>query len=401
MSKTNNLAGWKRRPETPGALAALENLMNRWTAAASTTAISVMLAAMLAGCAAPGPAEPQFTAIDEAGLPPANIALDIPNLGPCTDNPDRSVHLNLDQPVTVLVHGCFGSSGNFRELAQVLAFHGQQTVCFTYNDRDSMMLSSAQLNSALDQLADAMHNKSITVIGHSQGALVARKALIVNRPNPIAHKDLKLRLVTVSGPFAGIESARQCGNPLMHKLTLGLIGAMCKLVTGDKWSEITYNSDFILRPGALNQQVQSYLKIVTDERDSCRRMRDGKCIESDEIFSLPEQSNASIDGDPAVKIVEVKAGHVEIVGDKEAAPDKLVAILQQNGIMNPTEPARIAALNSLMARLYGRKNPGSNAATGQSGGQRPSLALETVAPKLGQGDRIVQNQFNTAVVLRP
>jgi hypothetical protein len=375
--------------------------MNRWKAAAKTAAISVVLAALLAGCAAPGPAEPQFTAIDEAGLPPANIALNIANLGPCTDNPDRSVRLNLDQPVTVLVHGCFGSSGNFRGLAQVLAFHGQQTVCFTYNDRDSMMLSSAQLNSALDQLAEMMHNKSITVIGHSQGALVARKALIANRPDPIAHKDVKLRLVTVSGPFAGIESARQCGNPLMHALTFGLIGAMCKLVTGDKWSEITYNSDFILQPGTLNQQVQSYLKVVTDERDSCRRVRDGKCIESDEIFTLPEQSNASIDRDPAVKIVEVKAGHVEIVGDKQVAPDKLIAILQQNGIMNPTEPARTAALNLLMTRLYGRRGLDKTGAADQTGTQQPSLALEAVTPKLGQGDRIVQNQFNTAVVLRP
>jgi Palmitoyl protein thioesterase len=373
--------------------------MKRWTAASKTAATSV-LAALLAGCAAPGPAEPQFTAIDEAGLPPANIALEIPNLGPCTDNPDRSVRLNLDQPVTVLVHGCFGSSGNFRGLAQVLAFHGQQTVCFTYNDRDSMMLSSAQLNSALDQLAEKMHNRSITVIGHSQGALVARKALIANRPDPITHKDLKLRLVTVSGPFAGIESARQCGNPLTHALTFGLIGAMCKLVTGDKWSEITYNSDFILQPGALGTQVQSYLKVVTDERDSCRRIRDGKCVESDEIFSLPEQSNARIDADPAVKIVEVKAGHVEIVGDKQAAPDKLIAILQQNGIMNPTDPARIAKFNALMTRLYGRKRPDESAAADQ-GTKQLSPALETVAPKLPQRDRIIENQFNTAVVLRP
>jgi pimeloyl-ACP methyl ester carboxylesterase len=320
-------------------------------AAASTSAA----VAMLAGCATQGAADPQFISIDEARLPLANIAVNIPNLGPCTDNPDRSVHLNLDQPVTVLVHGCFGSSGNFRGLAQVMAFNGQQTVCFTYNDRDSMMVSSAQLNTALEQLAATMHNKSVTVIGHSQGALVARKALVADRPDPIVNKDLKLRLVTVSGPFAGIAAARQCGNPLMRVLTFGLIGPMCKLVTGDKWSEITYNSDFILQPGSLGKQVQSYLKVVTDERDSCRRLKDGRCVESDEIFSLPEQSNASIDHDPAVKIVEVKAGHVEIVGDKQAAPDKLIAILQQNGIMNPTEPARIAKLNLLMAKLYGSK----------------------------------------------
>ena len=338
-------------PARCAAVAATEPAMNKWMVAASMVAA----VAGLAGCAAPGVADQQFITLDEARLPPSNIAVNIPNLGPCTDNPDRSVRLNLDQPVTILVHGCFGSSGNFRGLAQVLAFNGQQTACFTYNDRDSMMVTSAQLNTALDQLAQTMRNKSVTVIGHSQGALVARKAMVADRPDPMVNKDLKLRLVTVSGPFAGIEAARQCGNPLMRMLTLGLIGPMCKLVTGDKWSEITYNSDFILQPGTLGKQVQSYLKVVTDERESCRRVANGKCVESDEIFSLPEQSNASIDQDPAVKIVEVKAGHVEIVGDKQAAPDKLIAILQQNGIMNATEPARIAKLNLLMAQLYGKK----------------------------------------------
>jgi len=46
-------------------------------------------------------------------LPPADISLTIPGLGPCTNNPDRTLHLNSQQPVTVLVHGCRGSTGNF------------------------------------------------------------------------------------------------------------------------------------------------------------------------------------------------------------------------------------------------------------------------------------------------
>ena len=331
--------------------------MRRWVTAASTLSAlaAVAVVATLVGCAAQGVFNNPLEAPDEGQLPSANISLNIPHLGPCSDNPERSLKLDSRQPVTVLVHGCFGSSGNFRGLAQVLAFNGQQTVCFTYNDRDSMMRSSAQLNSSLDQLASEMHNKSFTIIGHSQGALVARKALVADRPDALVHNDLKLRLVTVSGPFAGIESARQCGDPLMRLLTFGLIGPLCKAVTGDKWSEITYNSNFILQPGTLDKQVQNYLKVVTDERGSCRHLKNGKCMESDEIFSLQEQINATIDQDPAVKIIEVKAGHVEIVGDKQVAPDKLIAILQQNGIMNLTEPARRARLDVLMAKVYGAK----------------------------------------------
>jgi hypothetical protein len=321
-----------------------------------TAALATATIALLAGCATPQHSDAELQRIDQSQLPEANISLRIPGLGPCTDNPDRSLHLNAQQPVTVLVHGCFGSSGLFRGLAQVLAFHGQQTACFTYNDRDSMLRSSAQLNAALDRLGQQMDDKRVTVIGHSQGALVARKALVADRPDAISNRDLKLRLVTVSGPFAGIASAKQCGNPLTRVLTLGLIGPMCKIVTGDKWSEITYNSPFILQPGALHPQVEGHLKVVTDERGSCRRLKDGACAQSDEIFSLEEQRNALVDGHPLVKVVQVKAGHVEIVGDQRVAPSKLISVLQQNAIIQPTAPHRTQSLQLLLSQLYGLAN---------------------------------------------
>lgn len=319
--------------------------------------MAVAAMTLISACATPPTLDPELQAIDHGRLPDANISLNLPGLGPCTDNPDRTLHLNSGQSVNVLVHGCFGSSGRFRGLAQVLAFHGQQTACFTYNDRDSMVLSSAQLISALDHLAQKLDNGQVTVVGHSQGALIARRALIEGRPDSIKNSDLKLRLVTVSGPFAGIAAANQCGNPVMRVLSLGLIGPLCQVATGDKWSEITYSSDFILQPGSLHPQVESHLKVVTDERGSCRSLReDGSCRESDEIFSLKEQANAIVDGGPRVKIAEVRAGHVEIVGDERVAPVKLIAVLQQNGIIKPTEPERTAQLRRLLAALYGGVN---------------------------------------------
>lgn len=325
---------------------------------ASTMKLSISLAAifaaiaLLSGCATQGLVAPELQTFDQSSLPPPDMTLNIPGFGPCTDNPDRSLHLDSQQPVTVLVHGCFGSSGEFRGLAQVLAFHGQQSACFTYNDRDSMMVSSGQLTTALDQLAHQMKNKDVTVIGHSQGALVARKALIAERPDPIRTSDLQLRLVTISGPFSGIAAANQCGNPVTRLLSLGLIAPMCRIVTGDKWSEITYTSGFILQPGALHKQVRDYLKIETDERGTCRQVENGVCTETDDVFSLEEQRNRVIDSDAQSRIVTVKAGHVEIVGDKRVAPVKLIAVLQQNGILNPTEPQRRAGLDLLLAKLY-------------------------------------------------
>lgn len=145
--------------------------------------ISVLLA-YVTGCAAISK-DPALLTFDQSKLPPANVSLAIPGLGPCTDNPDRTLHLNSQQPVTVLVHGCRGSTGNFRALAAVMAFHGQQTACFTYNDRASLMVSSAQLAASLDTLTGQTSSKEVTVIGHSQGALIARKALVAERPQPM------------------------------------------------------------------------------------------------------------------------------------------------------------------------------------------------------------------------
>ncbi len=336
-------------PSTPPALATGPRRTRPRLASAAA-----FLFALLQGCASTMVITPDLHGIDESRLPASDVTLRIPGLEPCNENPDRTLRLNAAAPLTVLVHGCFGSSGQFRGLAQVLAFHGQQSACFTYDDRDSMMVSSSQLARALERLAQETRNRDVTVIGHSQGALVARKALVVERAEPLAARALDLRLVTISGPFSGIAAANQCGNPITRVLTLGLIAPMCRIVTGDKWSEITYTSPFILEPGTLLPAVRDYLKIETDERGTCRRIADGRCLESDDVFSLAEQRNAAIDSDAQTRIVTLKAGHVEIVGDQRAAPARLIAVLQQNGVLGATALPQQAAFDALLSRLYVR-----------------------------------------------
>ena len=88
-------------------------------------ALLALLAALTA-CGTRAPREAAYYQMELGKLPAPNVALTIPGLGPCTDNPDRTLRIDANQPLHVLVHGCFGSSGEFRGLAQVLAFHGQQ-----------------------------------------------------------------------------------------------------------------------------------------------------------------------------------------------------------------------------------------------------------------------------------
>lgn len=311
----------------------------------------IILLAMLSACGTREPPSPAYYHIDTGKLPSTNITLNIPGLGPCTDNPDRSLHLDSSQPVHVLVHGCFGSSGQFRGLAQVLAFQGQQTACFTYDDRADLTDTSTNLRSAVNQLSEQTGAPQITVIGHSMGALIARKSL-TELPVAAPKRQSDLRLVTISGPFDGIESAETCGRTWLSWATAGLLPVSCYLFTGPKWSDITYSSRFIRDPGVLVPQVGNYLKIDTDERNTCRRKEGERCLEDDDVFSLAEQHNPLVENDARARRVEVQAGHVEIVGDKRVAPTKLIAILQEQGVLRPTAPEQLSAFNQMLARVY-------------------------------------------------
>ncbi len=126
----------------------------------------------------------------------------------------------------------------------------------------------------------------------------------------------------------------------------------CYIVTGAKWADITYSSRFIREPGPLAPQVASHLKIDTDERGTCRREENGRCVEGDDIFSLAEQRHPIVEADGRTRRVEVGAGHVEIVGDKQVAPRKLIAILQAEGVLRPTPAASLPAFGQLLARVY-------------------------------------------------
>jgi len=306
----------------------------------------------LGGCALISPYEPDPQPLEPGRLPLADVAVSIPHLGPCTDSPDRTLHFNSNYPVTVLVHGCNGSAGRFRSLAQLYAFHGQQSVCFSYDDRDSLLVSAAQLTGALDELAGHLRNKRLTVIGHSMGGLVARKALEREQRGAWRH-EANITLATVSAPVSGIAVSSTCGVTALQWLSLGTLPASCWLVTGDNWNEITPYSDFIRRPGPLLPSVQRYLKVVTDERGTCRRRGpDGVCRESDFVFTLAEQYQPVVDQYPQLTNVEVDAGHVEIVGYKDVAPRKLLAILQREDLLAPTPLERRSALERLLAILY-------------------------------------------------
>lgn len=284
--------------------------------------------------------------------PASSRLLDIPGLGPCDDSPDRRVSIRPGEPLKLMVHGCRGSAGEFRSLARVFAFEGQQSACFSYDDRDALDEVAGALRQTLQTLSAEVPDSAVTLIGHSQGALIARRAVSSLALPGVGAETPPVELVTVSGPFAGIAAAAPCGWTWLHVLSLGLTAASCRIGTGAKWTDISASSTFIRQPGALGSQVSRHLKIDTDERGTCRREAGGRCVESDEIFSLAEQRSAAVEEDPRTRRLELQAGHVEIVGDRELEPRKLIAALQREGVLRTTPPAREAAFARLLAELY-------------------------------------------------
>lgn len=286
-------------------------------------------------------------------LPAPDLVFEIEGMSHCTSVDDARLHINKGEPVTLIVHGCFLSAGRFRALADVFAFHGQQTICFNYDDRDRISDSAAQLNQALAKLSEKIDTDQITVIGHSQGGLVARQSVSEFNDAQALSKKTKISLATISGPFGGIESSKHCGWRWLHLASFGITTAVCQAVTGSKWTEIPPDSRFIQNPTPLNTNVVRFLKINTDETETCRRHdAEGRCIEDDYVFSLAEQSHPVLDQLEIVKQATVKAGHVEIVGDSITAPDKLIRVLQQGGYMRDTPAERQAAFRDLLDQLY-------------------------------------------------
>ncbi len=276
----------------------------------------------------------------------------IVGLFPCEAGGRDVFELDPSRPVTVLVHGCNSSGERFKTLAQVFEANGQQTICFNYNDRDYLNTSATQLAQALSALELRLEPHELTILGHSQGGLVARRALQADLPRPLVTREgFSYRLVTVSSPFSGIDSSADCGRPWLHALTLTTTIVVCLVVTGNKWTEIPPGSSFMTNPAPLLST--RHLQIVTDETATCRvRDASGACKVSDAVFDLHEQYNPLLTSDPRVTTIELKEGHAAVVGENGVPPRLLIETLQAQHVLAATLPSRSQSFAGLLTRLY-------------------------------------------------
>ena len=309
---------------------------------------AVLLSTLLTGCTR------NLGAIIRTG--PDDPGERIAGLYPCEAGRPDVAQLDATRPLTVLVHGCTSSGARFRTLAEVFEAHDQQTICFNYNDRDFLNTSATQLAIALSALQSRWEPHQITILGHSQGGLIARRALQSDLPRPLVTREgFSYRLVTVSSPFNGIASSEDCGRIWLHVVTLSITVAVCMAIAGNKWTEIPPGSGFMSNPARLVDEVTAHLQIVTDERGSCRAYDPhGGCETDDFVFGLGEQYSELMSTDERVTSVQLEVGHAAAVGENLVPPELLVEALQQNGILAPTPPAQQSQIAALLHRLYRR-----------------------------------------------
>jgi hypothetical protein len=70
------------------------------------------------------------------------------------------------------------------------------------------------------------------------------------------------------------------------------------------------------------------------------------------FFSLIEIHHPKMDSCSTITSVRIDSGHVEIVGNENIVPRKLLSILQEYGMLSYTPVDRKDAFERLLAELY-------------------------------------------------
>ncbi len=256
----------------------------------------------------------------------------------CGESEDAPLQLDPARPLVLFVPGPGDPGTRFREISSQFELQGRQAACFVYDRRHSLEESSARLIRVLEELETRLPPSRILVVGHGTGGLLARRALIRERAHALqTAPGYSYALVTVAAPFAGVRSSADCGRRWLQVLTLGASALVCNLVAGETWQELPPGSPFVTHPGTLLPEVEDAVQVVTDERGACRRRAvDGSCLVPDAVFTVGEQRNAAVERDPRLHLVQVAAGHSEIVGDVGIPPAKLIAVLEEEGLLTPS-----------------------------------------------------------------
>lgn len=231
------------------------------------------------------------------------------------EHPLTADRLPLDprRPVAIWVHGYDPAPGEADPLLRDLQRRGYQVVRFRYDWEQRMDTSADALVRALRALRAEYSLRGLTVVAHSQGGLISRKAMTVGR-EPTLAGDVPIDLVTIASQFPGYGAANM--TYLLPKVNIFGVKASHR--------DLRSWSPFIRHPGALGANVR-HVKVETRERGK-RRLENGRLVDD---CSAPRQPQPEVDADPRlVHKASLDLGHVGVLRDERGrVPDALRAVL--------------------------------------------------------------------------
>jgi hypothetical protein len=244
----------------------------------------------------------RFTSAMRRQFGPAEADFHDENLQPILPNAPLQ-----GQKIAILVPGYNSNDDDFDPLLKHLKANKITPYFFNYDDRVTLEFSTDRLVHALKKQHDSNHKEAITVIAHSMGGLIARKALTEERANS-KENTTKINLVTISTPFAGVKEA----NGTMF-LWLDLFGIH------PSHRDLAALSNFVKFPGKLRQNVRHW-KIETAE--DVFVLTNPTVSQKEFVFRLRHQKHPEVDNDKSMmEHIELRSGHVQVLTDNGNLPD--------------------------------------------------------------------------------
>lgn len=221
--------------------------------------------------------------------------------------------LDPKRPVAIWVHGYDPAQGEADPLLRDLQRRGYQVVRFRYDWEQRMDASADALVRAVRALRAEYSLPGLTVVAHSQGGLISRKAMTVGRELTLAG-DVPIELVTIASQFPGYGAANM--TYLLPKVNIFGVKASHR--------DLRSWSPFIRDPGALGANVR-HVKVETNERGK-KRLEDGRLVDD---CSAPRQPQPQVDADPRLAHkATLELGHVGVLRDDQGrVPAALRAVL--------------------------------------------------------------------------
>jgi alpha-beta hydrolase superfamily lysophospholipase len=125
-----------------------------------------------------------------------------------TDHPLTAdvVPFDATRPVVVLVHGWDPEPGQMDPLGVELGRRGYSVVRWHWDWRANMEQCAEAFARGMQQLVAEQRLPALRIFTHSQGSLIARRALTTERSVTLAGS-VPIRLVSLAAPFGGFLSA--------------------------------------------------------------------------------------------------------------------------------------------------------------------------------------------------